>query len=60
MGWILTDHGDDLSLHSKLVLKSLSDESWATITSRHGVWRVPDLVPHVSRNHDKNRELVDS
>lgn len=60
MGWTLTDHGDNLSFHSKLVLESLSDESRATVSARHGVWWVPDLVPHVSRDHDKNRELVGS
>lgn len=53
----LTNDSHQLSLDSKLTRESSSNIGNATFSIHHAIGWFPDLIPHVSRNHDQNDEL---
>lgn len=54
----LTDGGDNVSLGSELRLVTPGNVAHLTVTAGLRVQRASDLVPHVSRSHEKDDNLA--
>lgn len=55
-----TDGGNDLALHSELVLETTGEVGDPTATIGRDIWYLPDMVEHVPADEEQDRDQTDS